>query len=94
MDAWDEVAAPQHLINEPRDEVESDGSSGWAAVAADLAEAGDVVLCESDDDWATVAAPAPTSAPPRTPCGSSLSLDEVARMANATNRVAQRRRRG
>jgi len=94
MDAWDEVAAPQHLSNEPRNEVESDGSSGWAAVAADLAEAGDVVLCESDDDWATVAAPAPTSAPPRTPCGSSLSLDEVARMANATSRAAQRRRRG
>ena len=94
MDAWGEVAAPQHLSNEPRNEVESDGNSGWAVVAADLAEAGDVVLCESDDDWATVAAPAPTSAPPRTPCGSSLSLDEVARMANATNRVAQRRRRG
>ena len=92
MDEWDEVAAPPHLNSEPCSEVESDWSSGWAVVVADLANADDVRFGESDDEWAAVAAPAPAFAAPRTPCGSSLSLDEVARMANPANRVAQRRR--
>ena len=94
MDEWDEVAAAPRLSNEARSGAESDRSSGWAVAAADFAEAEDVRLDESDDEWVAVAAPAPASAAPRAPCGSSLSLDEAARMANPTNRVAQRRRRG